>query len=351
VEASIPGFWWKNDENSIVHTASIQNKNLDELPFPALNLLDMNYYTKPNINAITGRYLSSVSLLTSRGCVNRCEFCSESITYGKGVRFHSPEYVIEWIKCVLDDYPIEGIYFHDNDFLIKEERVRDICDKILSNGLHKKFKWAIQARAERINKDILKLLKRAGCVLIEIGAESNSQYQLDRVNKQTTVGINEKAIDLCHQEGVSVHVYMMTGFEGETISDVKDKLQWLKKLKANSFTWIPLMLHPGTVLYKKHGNQFYEKNDWNRKSIENYNKKDTLSNISNEEWIQWINKYFLPYQIWHSSLNFFKINSPFKIISFIFTKRKKLVEFFIRLVKLTIRYNPMSKKAPNARLN
>lgn len=333
---SIPGVWWKNDKNSIVHTPPIQNKNLDELPFPALDLLDMGYYTKPNINAISGNYLSSLSLLTSRGCVHQCEFCSESLTYGKGVRFHSTEYVIEWIKRILTDYPVEGIYFHDNDFLINENRSRDICDKLLSNGLHKKLKWAIQSRAERLNKDIVKLLKKAGCILIEIGAESNSQYQLNGVNKQTTVTINENAVELCHQVGLSVHAYMMTGFERETISDVNNKLQWLKKLKVTSFTWIPLMIHPGTVLYKKHGNRFFEENAWTRKNIENYNNKDILSDISNEEWAQWINKYFLPYQIWHSTLNILRQNFPFRIFSYVFAKRYRWMEFLSQVYHLVI---------------
>jgi len=346
--SSIPGFWWKDDDNSVVNTLPTQNTNLDELPFPAFDLLDMKYYTRPNTNVINGLYLSAVSLLTSRGCVNQCEFCSESLTYGKGVRFHSPEYIIEWMKSVFADYEVEGIYFHDNDFLIRESRTRDICEKILSNGLHEKLKWAIQARADRINKDILKLLKKAGCVLIEIGVESNSQYQLNGINKQTTVGINEKVVDLCRQTGISVHVYMMTGFEGETISDLNDKLHWLKKLNPNSFTWTPLMIHPGTVLYEKHGNRFFEKNNWDRQSIEDHNKKDMLSNIKNEERTQWAKKYFLPYRTWHSAFNFLKINPSFKIILFVFAKRKKLIKFFILLVKTAIGYSQKSENASNA---
>jgi len=335
--SSIPGVWWKNSDASIVHTLPEQNTNLDILPFPALDLLDMDFYARPGINAIRGYYLPTVSFLTSRGCVQRCEFCSESLTYGKGVRFHSPEYVIDWIKHVLTDYHIQGIYFHDNDFLLRESRVRDICEKLISTGLHRKIKWAIQARANRINKDIVKLLKRAGCVLIEVGVESSSQNQLNGINKNTTVDVSEKAIALCKKEGLSIHAYMMTGFAGETKADLQEKLQWLKTTKPNSFIWSPLMIYPGTILYEKHGQRFFEENDWNRENIEGYYRNGSLSCISKEERDKWMNKHFWPYLVWQTRLNTLKVNLFFRIILYIFSKRKKWLEFMVQLFRLMIK--------------
>jgi len=235
---------------------------LDQLPFPALDLLDMAFYTKPSLNSIRGHYLSVAPLLTSRGCTNQCDFCTESLTYGRGVRFHSPEYVLEWMKKVWVDYKVEGIYFYDNNFLVSEERAQEICEKILSTGVNKKVKWAIQARVNHIHSEILKLLKKAGCILIELGVESVLQSHLDRVRKGTTVSINEKAVALCQKEGLHVHAFMMTGFEGETLPDLEKGLHWLKQIKPDSFSWFPLGIHPGTLLYQKKGDGFFEKNEW-----------------------------------------------------------------------------------------
>lgn len=335
--ATVPGVWWKNNNGQTFHTPPEQNRNLDTLPFPSMALLDMAFYTQPGVNAIRGYYLSTTSLLTSRGCRQQCEFCSESLTYGTGVRFHSPEYVLEWIQRVLKDYTIEGIYFHDNDFLIRENRAREICEQLISTGLHKKLKWAVQTRANRIQKDMLKLLKRAGCVLVEIGVESSSQDQLNAVKKGTTVNANEEAIALCKKEGISVHAYMMVDLKGETIPDLEAKLRWLKVTKPDSFTWGALMIHPGTALYEKCGNRFFEENEWNRENIEGYYQNRSLSAIPKEDRDRWLNKYFFPYLVWRTRLNMVKTNFSVKLILYLFSKRKKWGAFLLQLFRIAVR--------------
>src|SRR4030043_2090256 len=102
----------------------------------------MSFYTKPTLLSIRGYYLSTIPILASRGCAYHCDFCCESITYGKGVRLHGLEYVIGWIRKVLMDYQVEAIYFYDNNFLFDKVRSIELCEKMLSTGLSKKVKWA-----------------------------------------------------------------------------------------------------------------------------------------------------------------------------------------------------------------
>ena len=315
---AIPGLWWRGQERDLVCTPPQAIEPLDDLPFPALDLLDMAFYTRPGRFTIRGYYLSTVSLLTSRGCVKRCDFCTESLTYGRGVRFHSPDYVIEWIKQVLTDYPkVQGIYLHDNDFLINEERARTICEKILSTGLEKRMKWSIQTRVERVHPEILKLLKRAGCISIELGIESASQKQLDSIHKGTTRDLNERAIRLCREEGFSTHASMIVGLEGETISDLAENLRWLKQVKTDTFYWFSLEIHPGTSLYQKKGNRFFEVNEWSEENVLNFYNREGLSAIPLKERDQWMKNNFLPYHQWHRRLNLLRVNPPLKILSLI----------------------------------
>jgi radical SAM superfamily enzyme YgiQ (UPF0313 family) len=89
--------------------------DLDDLPFPNLDLLDMKFYTRP-VPLPSGGLPFNGHHAHLRGCNRRCEFCAESMTFGKGVRFHSPGYVIEWVKKMIKDYSPEGIYFCDNNF-------------------------------------------------------------------------------------------------------------------------------------------------------------------------------------------------------------------------------------------
>lgn len=330
--ATIPGLWWRKRGGAIVHTPPQTIQNLDDLPFPALDLLDMAFYTRPGRHAIRGHYLSSVSILTSRGCSRRCDFCSESLTYGRGVRFHHPDYVLEWIQHLLKNDPVEGIYFHDNDFLIDEPRARGICERLLSHGLEKKIKWSIQTRVDRVHTDILRLLKRAGCISIEFGVESALQSQLDSVHKGTTVDLNERAIALCRKEGFSVHVYMITGFEGEKVPDLDQNLRWVKRMKPNTFYWFPLEIYPGTALYREKGNRFFEENEWSEEKVSNYFKGDGLSAVSHQERDQWVKRKFLPYHNWRRRLNLLRVNPPLKIISLVLSEAKY---FFLNLRQKT----------------
>jgi radical SAM superfamily enzyme YgiQ (UPF0313 family) len=320
----IPGIWWRDGDN-IVHTPPQQIKDLDSLPFPALDLLDMDFYLRPTLSAIGGHFMSVVSMLTSRGCTQRCDFCTESLTYGRGVRFHSVDYVLEQMGKIIKDYNVKGIYFHDNDFLISEDRARQICERILSKGLHKKVKWCIQARTDRINGDILKLLKSAGCIKIELGVEASSQKDLNGVHKGSSVIVNEEAIRLCKDAGISVHAYMITRLEGEEIPDLDNRMRWVKGIKPSTFFWSNLSIHPGTALYLRRGDSYFENNDWTRENIIDFYEKDRLSAVSPDERERWMKRHYDQYTKWHKRLYEVMHNSPLKVAYLILRKIKRQI--------------------------
>ena len=115
--AEVPGVAWRAGEGKTGYSQPKQIEDLDALPFPDLDLLDMRFYLRPGTQSIRGHYLSTISIITSRGCKKKCDFCAESLTYGRGIRYHSPGYVMAWIERLLSDYRFEALYFHDNNFL------------------------------------------------------------------------------------------------------------------------------------------------------------------------------------------------------------------------------------------
>ncbi len=315
----IPGLWWRKGEE-ILHSAPEQIKNLDLLPFPALDLLDMGFYCRPGRKIIRGHHLSAVSLLASRGCTRRCSFCAESLTYGAGVRLHSPGYVLDWVRQAVKNFNPEGIYFHDNDFLTDEERAAKICEGLASAGKPGGVKFAVQTRADRINKGILKTLKKTGCVLIELGVESAAQGELDWMKKGTTVDINERAISLCREAGINVYANMMSGLKGETLSDLDYKLNWLKKSRPDTFSLNNLQIFPGTLLYLNEGGDFFERNDWSEENIKTYFRRDFLSSIPAKEREEWMRKKYNPFKSRISRLNTLRVNSPARLLSIVKSK-------------------------------
>jgi anaerobic magnesium-protoporphyrin IX monomethyl ester cyclase len=295
----IPGVWWRDGEEIRAPvTPTAQVEDLDQLPLPALDLMDMAFYTQRTDGVIRRHNLSAATLVSSRGCRRRCRFCAESLTYGRGVRFHSPAYVLEWIQRVVADYQVDGIHFHDNDFLVDEQRAREICEAILAAGLESKIKWSIQARADRLNAEIARLLKTAGCILVEIGVETGTQDELDQMAKGTTTAMNAEAVAICRKAGLDVHAYMLTQLEGETIADLERRLAWLKKAKPTSFQWTGLSVHPGTVLYEEKGNDFFATHEWTEEAIAEHYRTD-LSAIPADVRKRWMARHFGPYTRWH----------------------------------------------------
>jgi radical SAM superfamily enzyme YgiQ (UPF0313 family) len=223
--------------------------------------------------------------------------------------------VVEGIRTLLARYPIDGIYFHDNDFLIDRERAEKICEAILPLQYERRFRWAIQARADRIDRNIIRQLKKAGCVLIEIGVESSLQKNLDSIGKKTNIERIEEAIALCRDEGMSVHAYMITGLEGETIGTLEKELAWLKRVKPHSFSWSPLEIHPGTALYERKGNRFFESQEWDHETVLRFHGQSLLSTVSPKAKKNWLRKQYVPYHqkthLWQLFMN----NYPRKIVS------------------------------------
>jgi radical SAM superfamily enzyme YgiQ (UPF0313 family) len=296
----VSGVWWRDGEHiRPPATPAAQVKDLDQLPLPALDLMDMAFYTQRTEKVIRRHNLSAATLVTSRGCMRRCRFCAESLTYGHGVRFHSPAYVLEWMQQVIADYQVDGIHFHDNDFLADEQWAREVCHGILDAGLDRQVKWSVQARADHLNPKMARLLKDAGCVLVEIGIETGGQDELDRMAKDTSASVNREAIALCREAGLDVHAYMLTALEGETVADLDRRLAWLKGIQPTSFQWTPLDIYPGTALYEDKGDDFFATHEWTEEAVREFYHTDRLSAIPPSARQEWMSQHFAPYARWH----------------------------------------------------
>lgn len=294
-------------------------KNLDALPLPDYSIFNMDYYTQSNASTIRGFYLRTACMLTSRGCPFSCKFCSESLNFGKGVRFHSPDYVIENMEKLVTDYNVQGLYFHDNNFLYSRTHLEDICRRIIKKDLNKKVKWAIQGSSAFINEDILKILSEAGCIKIELGIESVEESSLKSMNKSSSIALNQKALKLCRKYNINTHGYFMTGFEGETISDLNNTLAWIKKFRPDTISLHPLKVYPGTVLYQDIGSSFFENHEWTQENINNYFNQDSLSNINIDDRRKWY-KAYRTFNTWHHRRNLLKSNSLKTVLVLAFKK-------------------------------
>ncbi len=316
--SSIPGLFFRNSKDPDFLSTHI--RNLDDLPFPDYKVFDMDYYTEANNTTVKSFYLKTACILSSRGCPNNCKFCSESLTFGSGIRFHGTDYVIENVERLVSDYKVNGIYFHDNNFLASYSHAENICKRLIKSGLNKKIKWEMQTGTPTINDDILRLLSEAGCVKIELGIESIRDIDLEQMNKNASTDLNIKAIELCHKNRIAVHTNFMTGFEGETVSDLNNILEWLNKIKPHTFSFHRIQVYPGTELYETLGGKFFERNEWTKDNVEKYFESKIFDSIDKEERKKWFLKVYKPYSLKYGRKATLKVNSLENIIKIAFKK-------------------------------
>ena len=169
--SDITGFVYKNKEGKIINNGKrplIQD--LDSIPFPARHLLDFSKYAG---TAILGFFLHKnekwTPVITSRGCPFLCTFCANWRVMGRDTRDRSPENVIEELKEIKYKYGINAVDFVDDTFVLRPERIKKFCELMIKENLN--MKWSCQSRVT-ITKEMLQLMKNAGCELIAFGVES-----------------------------------------------------------------------------------------------------------------------------------------------------------------------------------
>lgn len=262
--------------------------NLDDIPLPARELLDMEKYIN-NWSKILG--VLTTQMISSRGCQFSCRFCDRTV-FGRKIRFMSSGRVIEEMKQLYDKYKVESIYFEDDLFTLNKRRVLDFC-MIMKKELPGK-KWGANARVETVDFEMLSQMKQAGCTELNFGIESGSQRILDFLGKGIKVDQIKKTFGWVNELEMNGGMYLIIGIPGEKQSDIDMTKKLILELEPKSITLSFLTPIPGTEVFEmtKHlirqDADFYNFND----AYESAYKKDAFEVEPIERYREVMN-YFL----------------------------------------------------------
>jgi radical SAM superfamily enzyme YgiQ (UPF0313 family) len=236
--------------------------NLDCLPLPAYELVDMERYFYFNEKGKDGRETyrypgseRSVSMITSRGCPFNCIFCSIHLGMGRRFRAHSVDFVVNHIKYLKETYNIKHIHFEDDNFSFDISRFNSILDSMIKNNFNITWDTPNGVRADYLNEDILKKCAISGCTYLRIGVESaNREVSEEIVRKHLDIDKVTEIARLCNKIGIDVEAFYIIGFPGEKIKQMKETIDFAVKQERlyglypyDMFTATPLI---GTDLYK-----------------------------------------------------------------------------------------------------
>jgi magnesium-protoporphyrin IX monomethyl ester (oxidative) cyclase len=220
-------------------------ENLDELPYPAYHLVDMESYLNPEKIEYRSFKERAISMITSRGCPFNCVFCSVHLHMGKAFRAHSVNYVVEHIEHVVNKYRVKTIFFEDDNMTFDIERFDAICDRIVERNI--KFKWETPngIRADYLTLDLLRKMKRSGCQSVFFGVESGDQHVLDDIiSKSLDLNAVVNVAKMCREIGLNTAAFYIIGFPGEKKEDMWKTVEFALKLKKEYD--VGMLLHVAT---------------------------------------------------------------------------------------------------------
>lgn len=232
-------------------------EDLDTLPFPAWDLVDV-----PRYRAIWRRRHGyfSVNVVTSRGCPYHCSWCAKPI-WGQRYSSRSPENVVAELKWLKEAYGAEHIWFADDIMGLKLGWIQRFAELTQQEGLRIPFKSLHRADL-LLREDTIPALKRAGARTVWIGAESGSQKILDAMDKGVRVEEIYEATRQMHEGGIEVAFFLQFGYPGETREDIEKTLQMIRDCRPDDIGIAVSYPLPGTRFHEAVRAELGKKRNW-----------------------------------------------------------------------------------------
>ena len=260
---TVPGISFMMDGQVRRNPPAEQISDLDIIPLPAYHLINpddycedlnrlMNYYKENLEHSIFQELEKKIRtkkkifpIITSRGCTNRCSFCYRHM---RGYRQHSVPYVIEHMKMLQRQYQIDFFEICDEMFNFRREWIITFCETIERENLNISYR-ILGARVDRVDRQLLELLYKTGCVEINYGQESGSDLILKEYKKGTTVKQNIEITRLSKEIGMVCPVQIVIGSPGETMKTIKETINFLNTVDCRSPSINYLIPFPETPIW------------------------------------------------------------------------------------------------------
>lgn len=253
----LPGIAFMKDGVPTANTKRPVLKDLDALPLPAWDLIDVAPYRDIWMRS---QGFFSLNVATTRGCPFKCNWCAKPI-YGNRYNSRSPEHVVRELELLRDRFAPDHIWMCDDIFGLKPGWVQRFRDLVRAKGLKPAFK--IQSRADLLlESDTIEALAQSGLREVWIGAESGSQRILDAMDKGITVEQIRQARALLAANGIRVGFFLQFGYLGETEADVRATVGMLEELMPDDIGISVSYPLPGTGFHEKVKHELGAKQNW-----------------------------------------------------------------------------------------
>ncbi|MBI5701727.1 cobalamin B12-binding domain-containing protein [Candidatus Saganbacteria bacterium] len=258
---NIPGIYYRNDLSYNFTGDRRLITNLDSLPYPAFDLIDLDHYLpdglefmrkftkkiKNNSLLDPKRKRRMITIATSRGCFGQCSFCFRAYA---GLRLFSLKYIFDLVEYCIKKYGVGFFSFGDECFAPNKQRNWQFIEEFKRRKLDVPFR-ILGMRVDTVDKEIIEAYKEIGCWMIEYGFESGSQKMLNIMDKRVNVEQNRRVGRWTYEAGIYTSPTIVLAMPGESDRTVRESIDFLKSLNFNfkQYQYTYALPIPGSPLY------------------------------------------------------------------------------------------------------
>ncbi len=304
-------------------------ENLDELPFPARDLLPMEKYFSINIPmSVTSKHRLCTPVLTSRGCTARCIFCPSPNFWGHHFRARSAENVLKELELLIKDYQIREIQFQDDNLILDKKRATEIFQGMIDRKLKLQWNTPNGIALWKLDEQLLKLMKASGCYELTLAIESGDQEVLSKIVKKPLNLKNvEKLTRIIKKLGIETNSFFIVGFPGETKEQIRRTFEFAKRLKLDCSYFFIANPNPGSRLYEICKEKGYIGEGFEFETIDYFKSNYETSEFTSQELEELRNREYIKFNlslIYRNPIAFLR-----RYFHIIITNPKYLFKYFI----------------------
>lgn len=292
--------WRRPDGETVRNPDRPPPAELDEMPFPAWDLIDHSkYYTVPRGGVIYA-HKEFATMFSSRACPWRCTYCHNS--YGKTFRERSAEHVLAEIDLLVNEHGVKELVFMDDIFNFRPKRAKAIAQGLIDRGYGLKLTFPNGFRGDILDEELVVLLKKAGMYRCMIAVESAVPRIQKVMKKNLKIEKVKNIVEFTAKQGVMVHGAFMLGFPSETKEEMEETVRWASESHFHTAAFFRVIPFKGTELFQQVEHAGFDlPTDWS--AYEPYETDINLSEVEEREIFK-IRKgayrrfYFSPKRLW-----------------------------------------------------
>ena len=234
----------KGNRNQVVNCGYIED--LDSIPFVDREVIKQDRHLV-KVEKHFGKRIASI--LMSRGCPFGCVFCSSKSLWSRKIRLRSPQNILDEMNAITLKYKLDFVSFCDDEIGVNRGHLMEFCGlKILSGNT---TKWGCNAVAKCMDRELVSMMKEAGCTEIWMGVESGNVNILKDMNKPNTIEQIKEGFKIVKSAGIKRRSYCILGMPEESFETIKETEDLLDELQPDIVGFTILAPYPGSKFYSK----------------------------------------------------------------------------------------------------